>query len=63
MSLQNVQAAKVAVAELWAHYCAACAGAMKLVMATPNDRRNGARFYDCEYVCDCGYREIFEEVL
>jgi hypothetical protein len=58
-------AAKVAVAEPWAHYCAACFGPMRIVMATPSERRptRGPRIYQCEYLCDCGYREIFEEVI
>ncbi len=50
-------------ASSWVHYCAACSGVMRLVMATPSERsHSGAvRLYDCEYLCDCGYREIFEE--
>ena len=58
-----LQQRKLAAVEDWAHSCDACSGRMKLVMATPGARQNGGRFYACEYVCDCGYREIFDEVL
>ena len=49
--------------ECLAHYCDACSGPMRIVMATPSVCRSGARSYHCEYLCDCGYREIFEEEL
>ena len=45
------------------HYCNACDGLMIIVMATPGMRSSGARFYQCEYLCDCGYREVFEEEI
>ncbi len=48
----------------WAHYCAACEGPMRLVMAEPKARTpNGSHLYLSEYLCDCGYREYFEEAL
>jgi hypothetical protein len=48
----------------WTHYCDACSGPMKIVSVTPNERLNGGRFYACEYVCcDCGHRNVFDEVL
>jgi hypothetical protein len=34
---------------------------MYLVMATASRRADGARFYACEYLCDCGYRQVFDE--
>jgi len=50
-------------ASSWVHYCAACSGVMRLVMATPSEHNHSGavRLYHCEYLCDCGYREIFEE--
>jgi hypothetical protein len=35
---------------------------MQIVMATPSVR-NGERFYQCEYLCDCGYRQMFDQVF
>jgi hypothetical protein len=60
-----IQARRVASAcnasALRAHFCDACSGPMRLVMATASRRRDGARYYACEYLCDCGYREFFDE--
>ena len=41
--------------------CAACSRVMKLTMVTPMGRRDGSRYYKCEYHCDCGRREWAEE--
>ncbi|MGD0420561.1 MAG: hypothetical protein ABSA68_13445 [Xanthobacteraceae bacterium] len=58
-----VQQTRRVLAADWAHYCPACEGPMKLVMASPSERPSGARVYSCEYVCDCGLRQIFDEPL
>jgi hypothetical protein len=57
--------AEVAVRdEGWSHYCAACEGPMRIINAMPQQRTpNAAPLYQCEYMCDCGYREYFEEAL
>jgi len=49
--------------ECLAHYCDACSGPMRIVMATPCVRGSGALSYQCEYLFDFGHREIFDEEL
>jgi hypothetical protein len=59
MSLQHSRAS--APEASWVHRCDACSGPMRIVMATPSVRNGGERFYQCDYVCDCGYRQIFDQ--
>jgi hypothetical protein len=62
MSLQQERRrVSFAEEEAWSQCCAACSGRMRIVMATPSRREGGERIYACEYVCDCGYRQIFEK--
>jgi formate dehydrogenase maturation protein FdhE len=56
-------AAAAAPADGVSHYCPACDGPMRIVMASPAGRHNGVRCYRCEYMCDCGYREVFDEAV
>jgi hypothetical protein len=62
MTLQSPQArqARRETRDPWPTTCHACGGVMILVMASPvgNVGTRGLRVFACEYLCDCGYREV-----